>query len=389
MPENRSVLVMASSLEAGVIDKSVIDVALAMHERGFSITVVSAGGRMVKELKKQGIEHVLLPVDSSDFFVVRRNTRKIQELALAKKAAMMHAFTPASAYYASRASRALKIPYISSFLKIYGKSFLRFEAIRSRHLVRGSFTIVPSEYMASYVQASYKVPSERIIIVPQWVDTDVFNANNVSAERIISLASDLRVPEDNFIIALVAPMERASGQSTLVHAAALLPFERRHALKCLVVGSYRDAKRYKSELENLARKLGVGDMFHFVGAAADTAALLMLSDVYVSAYSEPMASQVSLLEAESLGRPIITSEIGAAPEYVLDDEGCRMFAPRDAAALTRALVWAMDLSKEKRAKISARLASNVRLNFSRGTIPAKIGNIYDYVLGSQKENHDG
>jgi glycosyltransferase involved in cell wall biosynthesis len=310
----------------------------------------------------------------------------MQELALAKKAAMMHAFTPQSAFYAFKTSRALRIPYISSFLKIYGKSFLRLEGIRARYMVRGSFTIVPSEYMASYVQAAYKVPSECIIIVPQWIDTDVFNANNVSAERIISLASDLRVPEDSFMIALNAPMERASGQATLVHAAALLPSERRHAAKCLVVGSYAGAKRYKAELENLARKLGVGDMFHFVGPASDIAALLMLSDVYVSAYAEPMASQVSLLEAESLGRPIITSDIGAAPEYVLDDEGCRIFEPRDAEALKDALVWAMDLSKEMRARISARLASNVRLNFSRGAIPAKIGNIYDYVLNGRKKS---
>jgi glycosyltransferase involved in cell wall biosynthesis len=386
MSKNKGILAIASSLEGGVIDKSVVDVALAMNERGFAVTVVSAGGRMVKELKKQGIEHVLLPVDSSDFFVVRRNLRKIQELAVSSGAALVHAFTPSSAFYAYRVSRALKLPYVSSFLKIYKKSFLRLESLRARYMVRGCFTIVPSEYMALYVQAAYRVPSERIIIVPQWIDTDVFNANNVSAERIISLASDLRVPEDNFIVASVAPMRRASGHATLLQAAALLPPERRGAAKFLVVGSYKNSAGYKSELENMARRLCVGDLFHFVGAASDIAALLMLCDVYVSTYAEPVASETGLLEAESLGRPIIASDIGASPEYMLDEESCRAFAPRDAEGLRDALLWAMDLSKEKRAKISARLASNVRLNFSRSTVPAKIGNIYDYVLDGKTDS---
>jgi glycosyltransferase involved in cell wall biosynthesis len=180
-------------------------------------------------------------------------------------------------------------------------------------------------------------------------------------------------------------MEKRSGQAALVQAAALLPPERQSRTKCLVVGSYRESKRYKGELEGLARRLGVGDMFHFVGATSDVAALLMLSDVYVSTYVEPMAAHISLLEAMSLGRPIIASNVGATPEYILDDESCRMYAPRNADELAKAMLWAMDIGKEKRANISARLASNIRLNFSRGLMPSKIGNIYDYVLENGKK----
>ena len=73
MSENKNILMIASSLESGVIDKSVIDIACVLKKNGFEVSVVSAGGKMVKELRKEGINHYLLPVNSNDFFVVRHN----------------------------------------------------------------------------------------------------------------------------------------------------------------------------------------------------------------------------------------------------------------------------------------------------------------------------
>ena len=52
MSENKHVLMIASSLERGFIDKNVIDIAITLKKGGFDVSVISAGGKMVKELKK-------------------------------------------------------------------------------------------------------------------------------------------------------------------------------------------------------------------------------------------------------------------------------------------------------------------------------------------------
>ena len=52
MFKNKNVLLIASSLESGPIDKSVIDIAIILKKNGFVVSVISAGGKMVKELKK-------------------------------------------------------------------------------------------------------------------------------------------------------------------------------------------------------------------------------------------------------------------------------------------------------------------------------------------------
>ncbi len=381
MSENKNILMIASSLESGVIDKSVIDIACVLKKNGFEVSVVSAGGKMVKELRKEGINHYLLPVNSNDFFVVRHNLRKIMEIVRQEEITLIHTFTPQSSFYGFKISRTMQVPYITSFLKIYPRTFWPFTKKKINYLTKGACVIVPSEYMASYIQIAYHVPSEKIVIIPQWIDTDLFNAHNVSAERIISTASDFRIPEDHFIITTVGKLEKSKGQALLINAVAKLPPEIRNKIRCVVIGSFKEHKRYKSELEKLMRKLGVEDIVHLAGEANDTPALLMLSDVYIATNVEPKASLITLLEAESLGRPIIASNIGSTPEYILDNETCKMFNPNNIDELVDAIVWALKITEEERSEISQKLSTNVRLNFSKSVIPQRIVNIYNYVLG--------
>ncbi len=380
MRENKNILIITSALDNGVIDKSVIDIATTLEDKNFNIVVVSAGGKMIKELKKHAIEHIQLPVNSNDFFVIRRNLKKIAEIIVERQISLIHAFTPQSAFFAFKLSRNFKIPYITSFLKIYKKSFWRFTNNRINYLTKGDYIIAPSDYMASYLQVNYKVPSDKIVIIPQWIDTDIYNALNVSAERIIATASDLRIPEDHFIITTIAKMEKTRGQANLIHAIANLPNDLKHKVRCLIIGSYKNHKKYKNELEKLAIKLGVQDLIHMVGDCNDNAALLMLSDVYVATNIEPKASQISILQAESLGRPIIASNIGATGEYILDDETCKMYDYKNIDQLTQYILWSMQLDEAKREEISKKLSANVRLNFSKNLLPQKVGNIYDFVL---------
>lgn len=380
MLKNKNILIITSSLESGVIDKSVIDVATILNEKDFNITVISAGGKMVKELKKCSIEHIQLPVNSNDFFVIRRNMKRISEIVSEKQISLIHTFTPQSSFYGFKVSKIFNISYITSFLKIYKKSFWHLTNNRINYLTKGDVVIVPSDFMASYIQITYKVPSEKIVIIPQWIDTDVHNANNVSAERIISTASDLRIPEDHFIITTIAKMEKTRGQANIITAISKLPNEIKQKTRCLIIGSYKEHKRYKNELINLSQKLGVEGLIHIVGDCNDTPALLMLSDVYVATNIEPKASQITLLEAQSLGRPIIASNIGSTPEYILDNETCKTYDPKNIDELVNAILWSMEIDETKREEISKKLSANIRLNFSKNLLPQKIGNIYDYVL---------
>ncbi len=380
MSQNKNVLMIASSLDNGSIDKSIIDIAINLKKNGFDVSVISAGGKMVKELKKDGVNHYLLPINSNDFFIIRRNIKKIIEICKLNQISIIHTFTPFSSFYGFKISKIFQIPYITSFSKIYKRTFWPFTKKRINYLAKSDLLIVPSDYMASFVQIAYKVPSEKIAIVPQWVDIDLFNPYNVSAERIISTASDLRIPEDHFIITNIAKLEKINGQALLINAISKLPNNIKKNIRCIIIGSFKERKKYKSELEKLAKKLKVDGIIHLAGEISDVPALLTLSDVYVSTNIEPKASALTLLEAQSLGKLIIASKIGATPEYILDNETCLTFDPKNVDELVDAIVASIKITEEERAEISKKLSTNIRLNFSKNIVPQKIVNIYNYIL---------
>ncbi len=383
MLENKNVLLLAASLENGIIDKSVIDVSISLKSSGYNVTVISAGGKMVKELKKENIEHILMPVNSTDFFIVRRNMKVVLKLAQEKAISLLHIFNPKFAIYGYKIYKALNIPYITSFSKIYKKSLWSFMKRKNNYLKKSQLIITPSDYMASYVQINYGIASEKITIIPQWVDTDAFNHHSVSAERIISVASDLRIPEDHFIITTIGKLEKAKGQLLLIQAIAKMQTSLMKKIRLIIVGSFKDKKKYKSDLEKLITKLNVERYVHIAGDVTDTAALLMLSDVYVEANIEPQASSINMLEAQCLGRPIIASNIGAAREYILDEETAKMFDTKNIDELVNAIVWSMNISEEERTLISQKLSTNARLNFSKNNLPQRIVNIYKYILNNK------
>lgn len=378
----KNILILSSSINSGVIDQSVIDVSAAAQAQGFGITVVSAGGKLVKELKKQSVEHILLPINSSDWFVRRANSKKIADIVKARNIGLIHAFTPQTAAVAARVSKIYNIRYITSYMKFYKQDLLSKIFKRKNPMTGGSFTIVPSEFMASYLQAAFHVPADKIVIIPGWVDTDIYNSNAVSPERMISVASSLRIPEDKFIITTVSSLNRTKGWQGFLNAIAMLPDNKKLKLQVLVVGEH--TKLFKTEFLRYASRLGIDNIFHLVGEVADLPALLMLSDVYVSINPAPKASAPHLLKAESLGRPSVLANVGSAPEYVVDKSGVALYDPQDPATMVSALLWAMDLTKDARAEISRKLSSGSRMKFAKSTLPLKFGDVYNFVFGAVK-----
>ena len=377
-----NILIIAGSLESGLVDGSVVDVAVVLSKMGWGVSVASAGGRKVKELKKAGVEHIQLPVNSTDWFVQRKSVSRLADFVRSGGVRLVHAFTPAAARLAFRLEKAAGVPYVASFVKVPSEGFLARLLSPLKYLARGKYVIVPSEYMAGYVQANWNVGSDRIIIIPQWIDTDVLNPANVSAARIISVANSLRIPEDKFIVASVSGIEDSCGHSLMLQALARLPDDLRDDVRVLLIGGCRKGR--KAELERLAARLGVDSLVHVVGEIQDMAALLMLSDVFVALSDRPKAAYPRLLEAQALGRPIVACGVGATGEYLLEGGARRLFEPKSADSLAGALAWSMGIAKDSREDISRRLASHIRMNFSRAHLPAKIGSIYDYVLGGGK-----
>ena len=129
-------------------------------------------------------------------------------------------------------------------------------------------------------------------------------------------------------------------------------------LECLFVGEGPE----RASLEALAARLGVAARVVFAGAVADPLDLVSESDVFVlPSLSEGLP--MSILEAWSLGTPVVASRAGGIPEAVEDGRNGLLVPARDPEALADA-VNAVLSNPALGEKLAAEGRKDVRSRFS-------------------------
>ena len=132
-------------------------------------------------------------------------------------------------------------------------------------------------------------------------------------------------------VLFVGRLAPQKGVSTLVAAAGLL---KHPSAQVLLVGDGPERKA----LEKEAKRIGVGDRFHFVGFVAHERlpAVLVHADLLVlpSIYEE---LGTVLLKAMQAALPIVASNIGGIPDVIEDGVNGLLVSPGEPEALARAI----------------------------------------------------
>ena len=132
------------------------------------------------------------------------------------------------------------------------------------------------------------------------------------------------------VVGMLALLTPWKGHRVLLEAAARLPAVRVE----LAGGQFPGDEAYVAELRARARAADLAGRVRFLGAV-DALATMAGWDVFVSASTSPEAGPLGVLEAMSLGLPVVVSDLGGAPEYVGD--GGVAVPAGDAAALASAI----------------------------------------------------
>jgi glycosyltransferase involved in cell wall biosynthesis len=116
---------------------------------------------------------------------------------------------------------------------------------------------------------------------------------------------------------------------------------------------------YAKELETMGQGYGVG----FAGELdhAGVMAMLRMSDIFVNpSYSEGLPT--SVMEAASVGLPIIASDVGGTNEIITDDESGLLYKAGDVSQLTRMLRYLLD-NPDRRKTFGERAKATVAEKF--------------------------
>lgn len=366
---------------SGGVERGTVEIANAIVQAGGRAIVASVGGAKEHELQRVHAEHVTLPLDSKNPVTLYNNIGRLCELIRRENIDIIHARSRAPAWSAFYAARRTKIPFITTFHGTYSRGNI-FKRFYNSSMTRGARVIAISNFIAGHIRQYYGVPSDKIRIIHRGVDLARFNASNVTAQRVIALANEWRITDGYPVIMLPGRLTRWKGQTVFIEAITQL---KRRDIRCLLVGGDQGRNEYRAELEHMVEKHDLGEVVRIVDSCRDMPAAYMLTDVVVSASTDPEAFGRIVIEAQALGRPVIASDHGGAKETVIENETGWLVPPGDPGALAVAIERAIGLDEKRRAVLAEKAIANVREHFSVDAMCRKTLDVYDEVLALKNE----
>ncbi|MGE0093003.1 MAG: glycosyltransferase family 4 protein [Alphaproteobacteria bacterium] len=366
------------ALETGGAERGAVDVACALAAAGGRAFVASAGGRMVRELERNGVKHFVLPVKTKNPFIMHANAGRIARLSEQLKVDILHARSRAPAWSAYWASQRTGIPFVTTVHSPHSAGGLKKRYNSS--LVKGERIIAISDFIADYIRTTYGPVPPRVRVIHRGIDVDIFDPVRVDVPRIINLARAWGLPDGLPVVMLPGRLSRWKGHAVLIEALARLGTK---DVCGLIVGADQRGPEYRRELEKLAAARGLGGNMRLVPDCRDMPAAYMLADVVVSASTKPEAFGRVITEAQAMGRPVIATDHGAARETIVPGRTGWTVPPGDADALAAALRSALSLDAAAREAYARESIVHVRRNFSKAKMCGETLDLYREVVAAR------
>ncbi len=383
MTENKKIVVMQvlPRLETGGVERGTTEIAAALTDAGFGSIVVSGGGRLVHDLERGGTEHITLPVYSKNWFTIRRNAAKLAKIIREKRVDIVHARSRAPAWAAKRACEMTGVPFMTTFHGAYNMGPFNIKKRYNKVMTDGVVTIAVSNFIKNHILSNYEnVESDKIRVIHRGADVDRFNTSQVTQGRLIALSRKWNLPEDKPVIMLPGRLTRWKGQ--LLFLDALAQMKHKNDVRCLFVGSDQGRSGYRRELERKIKKLGLSAAVQLVDHCSEMDVAYMLSDIVVSASTDPEAFGRVIPEAQAMGRLVVGPDHGGATETIRDGETGFLFKHGDAADLARKLDAALDLPADEKRAMTERAMRGVRDDFSKTKMCEKTLALYREVAAA-------
>jgi glycosyltransferase involved in cell wall biosynthesis len=363
-------------LGPGGAEQGCIDMAAAITRAGGQAIVVSNGGDRLHELSRVGAVHIDLPVHSKNPFTILSNARALKKIINRYGVHIVHARSRAPAWSAYKACKKTSAHYMTTCHAPYNING-ELKRLYNSVISKGERIIAISHMVANYLQENYRLNPHNIRIIHRGIALERFHPTAVTAERLITLSREWRIPDGANVIMLPGRLTRWKGHHILIEAMTRL---QRKDLFCVIIGSDQGRTEYRQELENLIQERGLGGSVRLVDHCNDMPAAYMLATVVVSASTDPEGFGRVPVEAQAMGRPIVATDHGGAQETILRGQTGWLVPPSDAGALADAVEEALALTPGQRAVLATRAMNHIANNFTRELMCERTLDVYAELL---------
>ena len=320
-----SIIHLTTGLAGGGAEVDTVRLACASAAAGHRVVVVAAAGPLAADLAAAGVTHVPWPLQRRSLLTLAY-VGPLLRLLRRERADVLHAHSRLPAWLAWIALR--RWPELGErrplfVTTIHGRHH---RSLWSSVVVRSDQALAVSRWVADEMARDYPWAKDLVSVVPRGIDAQRFPFGHHPQGTLPA------VPAGRFLVLFPHRLVRGKGHLDLVRVLVSL----RQAgldVHAWIAGGH-DARRagFVAEVEAAIAAGGLTDRLTFLGHRQDVRELMAAADVVLNLSPKPETFGLSVLEALSLGTPVVAYDHGGVGEVLRTVYPAGAVAPGDTAA---------------------------------------------------------
>ena len=345
MKKKIKVLQVIPKLGYGGAETGCYDLAHFLPEQGCKSFIVTSGGVLLKFIKKEKVKVFRLPVQSKNPILILFNAIIISLIILIYNINIVHARSRAPAWSCLIATKITARKFVTTFHGTYNFSN-RFKKFYNSVMVRSHLIIAGSNFIFSHINENYGDfflnRKRKLLVIFRGINANYFNPQKISLSKIEKFSKKNSIDRNKFIILLPGRLTFWKGQKIFIEALKLLSEQNNNQpFEGIIIGGDQGKSVYKKQLIALVERYRLKKIIKFIDHCDEMPVAYKIANLVCSCSSEPEAFGRVSVEAQSMGIPIVASDIGGSTETIVKDKTGFLFKSGDSNALTNAIIMVM------------------------------------------------
>ena len=367
MSSDFKVLQVIPKLGYGGAETGCFDIAHYLPENNCKSFIVTSGGELLKFVDKKKVKVFRLPVGSKNPLLILINALILIGIILINNISIVHARSRAPAWSCLLATKITGRKFVTTFHGTYNFNN-NLKKLYNSIMMRSDLIIAGSNFIFSHIKQNYSKylsDKKKLLVIFRGINVDYFDPTTKFESDEKKLLTKWNMEKDKKIILLPGRLTSWKGQEVFIEAVNLVNIELGYeAFYAVILGSDQGRDLYKKKLIRLSEQYRLSKQVKFIDHCKDMALAYKVSDIIVSASTEPEAFGRVAVEAQSMETPIVASNIGGSNETIIDEKTGFLYEAGNAKSLSKKILKLLNLDETLLKSIGTEGRKNIVQKFN-------------------------